>query len=377
MATRARWWGPILVFALALGLLAGCGDDDDAGGGGAAGGEEEATTTTALQGPGDPVSPAATFRTDLTALLHEHVYLVGLAAVDGSADAGDALDQNTRDVSDMIASAFGTGVGDQFAELWGAHADDLVAGGNPTDFPAQMQELMAEHLGEDAAGEVATELEDHVQTAAAAVGAVTGGGGGAEALRTAADSMTALGTTLSVILVEDLVLEGEAEVPAVELRVELADLLAEHVFLVGLAATGAPGLADAQAALDANTQALADVVTEVYDADGGTEFARIWGAHADLLLGFAAGQVVEAQVESGLDAFRDELGELVEELTAQELTAEALAEELVPHADTVVPAIQAVQAGEDGGVTLRDAAAVMASTAETLAGAFTSALESA
>ena len=370
MAARARWWGPALVFVLALGALGGCGDDDDGGGGSA----DEATTTSAAQGPGNPVTPAATFRTDLTALLHEHVYLVGLAAA-GAGDVGGALDDNTQDITDKIASAFGTTVGTQFSELWGEHADQLVAGATPTSFPGEMEEFLAEHLGEEPAARVAAELEAHVDTAAAAVAALTGGGGGGAALRSAASSMTEVGTTLSLILVEDLALEGDAEAPAAELRVTLTDLLFEHVYLVALAAGDAPGAADATAALDANTAALADVIGEVYDADAAAEFTDVWGAHADLLAAFAAEGGSPDQLRAGLDRFRGDLGGLLEEVSGEELAAEAVAEEMIPHVDTIIPAIQALQDGSGGGAELREAAAVMSSTAETFATAFSSALE--
>ena len=51
-----------------------------------------------------------------------------------------------------------------------------------------------------------------------------------------------------------------------------------------------------------------------------------------------------------------------------------MAEELVPHTDTIVPAIEALRAGPGGAAALREAARVMDSTGETFASAFASAL---
>ena len=135
MATRARWWGPVLVFVLALGPPGGMWGRRRwaAGGGGEA--EAEAATTTAPRGrvtrqPGGDVPRRP------HGLLHEHVYLVGLAAVGTVRRRGrHVLDQNTQDIADKISTAFGTTVGDGVRRAVGGTRRRAGGGAEPERLP--------------------------------------------------------------------------------------------------------------------------------------------------------------------------------------------------------------------------------------------------
>jgi hypothetical protein len=93
------------------------------------------TLADALGSPGASTasrSPTLRLRSELGRLLGEHVALVVTAMRAGAADApdfpaaGDAVNGNTRDLTDAIDSLFGTQAAVQFQALWTDHVNALM-----------------------------------------------------------------------------------------------------------------------------------------------------------------------------------------------------------------------------------------------------------
>jgi hypothetical protein len=168
---------------------------------------------------------------------------------------------------------------------------------------------------------------------------------------------------------------------AAELRGGLTYLLTEHVYLAGVATGTAvskkgnlkdPAVVGAVKALDANSVALADALGSVYP-DAKAPFLASWRQHigffVDYTLGRATGNkalVTKAQKE--LDGYRTSFGQLINSVVPQ-LPADAVAQELVPHVQSLEAAIDAQVAGSPKQFQLlNDAASHMVGTAKVLAG---------
>ncbi len=103
---------------------------------------------------------------------------------------------------------------------------------------------------------------------------------------------------------------AEAEImPAVELRLALGRLLAEHAFLAMEAmravALGGPAADSIVEALDDNTDDLAGTLGAAYGDPAATEFARLWRQHIDALVAYA--QAVAGEDEAAADRALDAL----------------------------------------------------------------------
>jgi hypothetical protein len=172
--------------------------------------------------------------------------------------------------------------------------------------------------------------------------------------------------------------------PAADLRAGLTSLLQEHVYLAGIAISGAvgaggdmedPAVVSAVETLDANSVALSEAIASVYGEDAGAQFLELWRNHigmfVDYTLGGATGDAAmqEAALQE-LSDYRVDFGAFVDSATGGGLPADVVAENLQMHVDTLVVAIDAVLAGSPDVVpALRDAAQHMPTTAEALAGA--------
>ncbi len=399
---------------LALGLLgAACGGDN-----------EPATapsdnTVGAATGDGDAASPvdagAVELRAGLTSLLQEHVYLAGAAiatAVGAGGDmeapavssAVDTLDANSVALSEAVASVYGDDAGAQFLELWRKHIGffvDYTLGGATGDQDRQdtaRQELDDYRAdfgafidsatgGELPADAVAENLQVHVDTLIETIDAVVAGSPEVYTkLQTAAGHMPVTAAALSgaIATQKPEMFSGDAAAPASELRAGLTHLLQEHVYAAGLAinqavADGgdleAPATANAVTALDANSVALSEAVASVYGDDAGAQFLELWRKHigffVDYTLGGATGdQDRQDTARQELDDYRADFGAFIDSATGGELPADAVAENLQVHVDTLIEAIDAVLAGgPDVFPELREAAQHMPGTAKALSGA--------
>jgi hypothetical protein len=163
--------------------------------------------------------------------------------------------------------------------------------------------------------------------------------------------------------------------PAAELQSTLSTLLQEHVYLAGIA-TGTAlsgGELDAPAAtLDANSVRLADAVASVYDRPAGDAFLELWRRHIGFFVDYTTARASNDtagmdRARADLDGYRADFGAFLASANPN-LTKEAVAEELVPHIQTLFAAIDA-QAAKDPSQydKLAEAASHMPMTAKVLA----------
>jgi hypothetical protein len=165
--------------------------------------------------------------------------------------------------------------------------------------------------------------------------------------------------------------------PASELRAGLTALLQEHVYLAGIAtgtALSGGDLAPPAAALDANSVALSEAVGSVYGDDAGAAFLDLWRRHIDFFVSYTTAVASDdgagaEQAKADLDMYRSDFGAFIASANPK-LTKDAVAEELIPHIETLVAAIDAQAAGDPMQFDkLREAAAHMPHTAQVLADA--------
>ena len=166
---------------------------------------------------------------------------------------------------------------------------------------------------------------------------------------------------------------------AAALRATLTSLLSDHVWLAGNALDTAvkqkgdlkdPQVVGAVKALDANSVALAKTLGSVYP-DAEKPFLASWRQHIGFFVDYTLGKATKndkqvAKAKADLDAYRTSFGELINSVVP-ELPADAVAEELIPHVDTLFAAIDASVAGKpDYQTKLATAADHMPMTAAVL-----------
>ena len=170
-----------------------------------------------------------------------------------------------------------------------------------------------------------------------------------------------------------------ATTEAAALRATLTSLLSDHVWLAGNALDTAvrkqgdlkdPQVVGAVRALDANSVALAKTLGSVYP-DAEKPFLASWRQHIGFFVDYTLGKATEndkqvAKAKADLDAYRTSFGELINSVVP-ELPADAVAEELIPHVDSLFAAIDASVAGKpDYQTKLSKAAEHMPMTAAVL-----------
>jgi hypothetical protein len=174
---------------------------------------------------------------------------------------------------------------------------------------------------------------------------------------------------------------GGADSAAAGLRGALTGLLDDHVWLAGNALQTAvlkggnlkdPQVAGAVAALDANSVALSKAVGSVYP-DAEKPFLTSWRQHIGFFVDYTLGKATKdsakvTKAKKALDGYRTSFGQLINSVVP-ELPADAVAQELIPHVDSLYAAIDAAVAGKpDFQTKLSAAAAHMPMTAAILAG---------
>jgi hypothetical protein len=132
-----------------------------------------------------------------------------------------------------------------------------------------------------------------------------------------------------------------------------------------------PQVVGAVKALDANSVALAKTVGSVYP-DAEKPFLASWRQHIGFFVNYTLGKATKddkqvAKAKADLDAYRTSFGELINSVIP-ELPADAVAEELKPHVQSLYAAIDAdVAARADYQTKLTKAADHMPMTAAILA----------
>jgi hypothetical protein len=169
--------------------------------------------------------------------------------------------------------------------------------------------------------------------------------------------------------------------PAAQLRSTLTALLEDHVWLAGNALDTAvrkggklndPAVKGAVAALDTNSVDLSQAVGSVFPA-AQKPFLTSWRQHIGFFVDYTLGkatknQTMVSKAEHDLDGYRTAFGQLINSVVPS-LPASAVADELKPHVQTLLAAIDADVAGRPGyQALLTTAADHMVMTADVLAG---------
>ena len=337
---------------------------------------DETTTTTIAKGP---ETTAAQLRSKLTGLLQEHVYLAAAATgaiAGGRSDevsaASAALDGNSEALAANMTAIFAGTEPDattakQFGDLWKRHVGYVVAYAQGSagavndlaqyakDFGTFINSLLPS-LPADA---VTNLVSQHEQTLRAVIDAQRGKND-SEAytdLRAAAAHMSTVGAGLTGAIAKKLPdkIGGDPASKAAELLTGLNAGLREHVFLASAATGAALGgraneFAGAQAALDANSDAVTGVIAGVYGDEAGKQFAPLWKKHIDFLVDYTNAVAAKNQPEADkamgdLLGYTEEFGAFIN-AASPKLTKDAVAELIKTHVFTLKDVIDA-QAAKD------------------------------
>jgi hypothetical protein len=350
---------------------------------------------------------AAVLRATLTSLLSDHVWLAGNAldtAVQKKGDLKDpqvvgavkALDANSVALAEAIGSVY-PDAEKPFLASWRQHIgffvnytlgkatkDDKQVAKAKADLDAyrtSFGELINSVIPELPADAVAEELKPHVQSLYAAIDASVAGKADYQTkLSMAADHMAMTAEVLAGGIAKNKGLDGDVDGTASTVRATLTSQLSAHVWLAGNALDTAirhkgdlkdPQVVGAVKALDANSVALAKTVGSVYP-DAEKPFLASWRQHIGFFVNYTLGKATKndkqvAKAKADLDAYRTSFGELINSVIT-ELPADAVAEELLPHVNTLFAAIDADVAGKaDHQTKLSKAADHMPITAAILA----------
>jgi len=176
----------------------------------------------------------------------------------------------------------------------------------------------------------------------------------------------------------DAAMAGGASSPAATLRSVLTAQLQEHVYLAGIAvynAVNPDAFAASADVLDLNSQDLAASIASVYGDDAGATFLELWRTHIGFFVDYTTAAV--AGDAAGQQAAADDLTQYTQDFGAflaaanPNLTQEAVAGLVGEHVATLVPAVDAIVAGDPATAfgSLKTAAGHMSVIAEALAGA--------
>jgi hypothetical protein len=328
---------------------------------------------------------AAALRATLTSLLSDHVWLAGNAldtAVQRKGDLKDpqvvgavkALDANSVALAKAVGSVY-PDAEKPFLASWRQHIGFFVnytlgkatkddkrvakAKADLDNYRTSFGELINSVVPELPADAVVEELKPHVNSLYAAIDASVAGKPDYQTkLSMAANHMAMTAEILAGGIAKNKGLEGDVDGVAATVRAALTSQLSAHVWLAGNALDTAvqkkgdlkdPEVVRAVKALDANSVALAKTVGSVYP-DAEKPFLASWRQHIGFFVNYTLGKATKddkqvAKAKTDLDNYRTSFGELINSVIP-ELPADAVAEELSPHVDTLFAAIDASVAGK-------------------------------
>ncbi|ACQ81673.1 hypothetical protein Bcav_3431 [Beutenbergia cavernae DSM 12333] len=339
----------------------------------------------ALDIPGDATSPAADLRAGMTHLLQEHVYLAGIGVATAYVAGPDspqfeaasaAIDTNSVDLADAVTELAGAEAGETFLMSWRAHIGDFVdyavavqagdqaaadeAVANLTAYTETAGAFFEEVSGgELPAADVTAALQHHVMTLAAAVDALAAGSPDAfDLLREAATHMPADAAVLATGLATAVGLEGDPNDEASSLRSDLTAMLGEHVYAAGVAVfaaytneggTESEPFTAAAATLDANSVALSEAIGSLAGEENGTAFLELWREHIGFFVDYAnalatGDEAAATDALAALDGYRGGAGAFFSEISGGELPADAIADGLAMHVETLAGTIDSLAA---------------------------------
>jgi hypothetical protein len=350
--------------------------------------------------------PAVQLRIALGRVLGEHAFLV-IEAMRTSPDtgpefnaAGAALDENTAEIEALIAGVLSETGARAFGEQWRNHVAYLLDYARAvTAGDTDAQDLAAEQLAAYSEEFSALLLEAFPNLPAHAVEALVGehvsqleqvgnlAQGDYEAaysaIRDTYAHMFMIGDSLTIGITGRSGNEFEgretALSPAVDLRMTLDRLLGEHTYLAAIVmrarVAGDANRNAAAAALNLNSQELADQIATIYGDEAGAAFQDLWTRHTTLYVEYvdatAAGDDArQDEVLSGLATYRSDFSAFLAEANPL-LDADELEALLEVHTQHLVDQVAAYAGGEydHAFAMLRDAYAQTEDLSTGLAGA--------
>ncbi|MEH7441191.1 copper amine oxidase [Bacillus sp. JJ1122] len=320
-------------------------------------------------------SPASDLRATLDALLSEHAYLAVITmqkGIDGAEDfeaAAGALNQNTEDLSNAVASVYGEEGGKQFKEIWSSHIGyfvNYVTATAKNDQAGKDQALadLEEYKVKQAAFlDTATEsrlkadeleegLQVHIEQLLWAFDNYKAGDFEKtyENLRHSMHHMFGTGKGLSWAITDQFADKFEktsVDTPAADLRADLNYLLSEHAAFAILAMqkgiSGAKDFEASAAALNQNTDDLSKAVASVYGEEAGGQFKEIWGSHIGYFVDYvkatgAKDEAAKKQAIAELEEYKVEQAKFLDAATEGRLKAADLEAGLQMHIDELLKA---------------------------------------
>ena len=324
----------------------------------------------------------------LTDLLDGHVYLASIAVVQGLNNgldspqfesAAGALDTNSQDLAAAIGSVYGAEAEKAFLKQWRAHIGFFVeyvegkATGNEKaaagalkrlenykkDFSAFLESATDGKLPAKASADA---LQMHVNSLIDAIDAAIAGDAAvfdkvyAAASQHMPMTASALAGAISSQFPEDF--SGSIDSPGAALQQGLTDLLDSHVYLAAIAvSTGlgsgldSPEFMAAAGTLDANSVDLSKAIGSVYGPDAEKAFLKQWRAHIGFFVEYTEGKATgnKKQAAAALDKlenYKKDFAAFLESATEGGLPADAGAEALQMHVNSLIDAIDAAIAGD-------------------------------
>jgi hypothetical protein len=336
-----------------------------------------------IKGQGD--SKAADLRSGLTYLFTDHVYITGIAVATaykfGPTSPQFALAKaevlnNAQAIEDAVTKIVGPEQGKIFKAAFDSHIGDFVAYAVATkthDAKGQAKAVAALKGYATAVGEyfnkvtggvlsakaVEQDTLTHILTTKAAVDDLAAGKATAYAdLKTAADHMSMSADVIAAGVAKATKMPGNPDDAASGLRADLTRMLVDHVYLAGVAvftAYSAPGgltglpFKAAAAALDANSVELGKAVGSVAGAKNQALFLESWRRHIGDFVDYAKADATgDANLKNkslaALDGYRTASGEFFSKITNGALPADAVANDLTGHIETLAGAIDSLKA---------------------------------
>jgi hypothetical protein len=284
-------------------------------------------------------TPASDLRVTLDRLLSEHAFLTvqameaGVTDHDQFAAAAEALEANTSELEDAIASIYDEEAGQRFGDLWRAHIGyvvDYTRARQATDEQAEQRAIdgldayqddfasfLADanpHLSEETLHHL---LENHLTQLQQVANLQAGDYDQVYAVaREAYGHMFELGDALARAIAEQFPDafpgSGVAFGPAIGMQVALDRLLGEHAFfaveVMRLADADPEYQRAASEALASNGESLSAAIAGIYGDEAGRGFAVIWeehnGYYVDYVRATLAGDEAAAETaRTGLETF--------------------------------------------------------------------------
>ena len=295
-------------------------------------------------------SKAAGLRARLDLLLGEHVMVIAKDSLAATANRSDEykgyatlLTRNGSDISDMMASAFGTSAAANFDQIWAAQNNYFVdytvgivshnasksngaASGLVNGFVPQFAQFMSSmtSIPADPITQLATEQVQETKAIIDDQAALNNAKMFSDLHRAYAQS-SRIGDALASAIARKFPdkFPGNPAVKAVDFRVSLLGLLQEHSYVATMATSAAAAgrnteQAAALNALASNADSLGTVFSQVFGAATGTRFDQVWGARdAELVVyaGTTDATTRQTALTSLTDGFVTQFASLVHDAT--------------------------------------------------------------